>query len=402
MPRSEDVLSIFLASPSDVSAERARLGEVVADWNRAWSRNLGLRLELLCWENDAYPDIGEDAQAIINEQIPQDWDLFIGIMWSRFGTPTGRAGSGTEEEFQRAISRHKAAPGSVSVMLYFKDAAIAPSKMDLAQMSQVQAFKATIQSHGLLTWDFVDTDQFEKLIELHITRHVQEWRKSKEALPMAMGPSPSANTITPVTTSPVTSSLSTVESPEDLGYLDLLEEFTERSAEMGAIATRIALAQQELTDQTNKGRAELNALQADPSNSAKKFRASIARVADEMLRFTEKVETEVPLFRTAVDSSMGALIRLATLVADIYPERMASTKASAVQLLATLIEARQSTEGFRDSTATLPRMTKELNVAKRLQVAALNSLIAEFENGERLLTEGLSVIDGLSGSGPTQ
>lgn len=73
MPRSEEVLSIFLASPSDVTEERSRAADVVFEWNRAWSRNLGMRLELLRWEDDAYPDIGEDAQDVINHQIPNDW-----------------------------------------------------------------------------------------------------------------------------------------------------------------------------------------------------------------------------------------------------------------------------------------------------------------------------------------
>src|SRR6185436_17075253 len=128
MPRSEEVLSIFLASPGDVEDERSRFADVIVEWNRAWSRNLGLRLELIRWEDDAYPSIGDDAQDVINGQLPQDYDLFVGIMWSRFGTPTGRAGSGTQEEFDRALERLRLAPKSLSILFYFKDAPVAPSK----------------------------------------------------------------------------------------------------------------------------------------------------------------------------------------------------------------------------------------------------------------------------------
>ena len=100
MPRQEHVLSVFVASPNDVQEERARLEEIVKELNDTWSRQLGLRLELLRWETHAFPNIGEDAQAVINEQVPTDYDVFIGIMWHRSGTPTGRAGSGTIEEFR--------------------------------------------------------------------------------------------------------------------------------------------------------------------------------------------------------------------------------------------------------------------------------------------------------------
>ena len=324
--------------------------------------------------------------------------MFVGIMWSRFGTPTSRASSGTQEEFERAVDRHEATLGDVSVLFYFKDAPIAPSKIDTSQIAQVQEFKKSTQSRGLLTWDFVDIDQFEKLINLHITRHVQEWRKGKEgaARPNGLAQPPTTISTAIDELTPPSATEAADESADESGYLDLLEDFNEWSARMGEIAIRITSAQQALSEQTDHGRKDLEAMQADPNLSAKKVRTSIARVADEMLRFTERVQTEIPEFRAAVDASMNALTRLATLVAEIYPEQMQTTKAAAIQLLATLINARQATEGFKQSTVSMPRMTKELNVAKRKQASALDLLIAEFENGERLLTEGLAVIAGLT------
>jgi hypothetical protein len=48
------------------------------------------------------PQIGPKAQAVINAQIGI-YDLFCGIMWNRFGTPTEIAASGTKEEFDGAV-----------------------------------------------------------------------------------------------------------------------------------------------------------------------------------------------------------------------------------------------------------------------------------------------------------
>lgn len=122
MARYETILSIFVASPSDVDEERNRLEEVIRELNTTWSRDLGVRLELVRWETHAYPSFGEDAQAVINDQIPDDYDVFVGLMWYRFGTPTGRAGSGTVEEFQRAKKRFDANSDDLQLMIYFKDA----------------------------------------------------------------------------------------------------------------------------------------------------------------------------------------------------------------------------------------------------------------------------------------
>lgn len=118
MPKTEKVLSIFLASPGDVSDERGRVDAFVDEWNNLWSEDLGVHLRLVKWETHAYPAVGADGQDVINAQIGEEYDLFLGIMWKRFGTPTGRAASGTVEEFERALVRYRAS-GSPQLMFYF-------------------------------------------------------------------------------------------------------------------------------------------------------------------------------------------------------------------------------------------------------------------------------------------
>lgn len=399
MPRTEDVLTIFLASPSDVADERMRFADVIAEWNRGWSRELGLRLELLRWEDNAYPSLGVDAQDVINRQIPSDYDLFVGIMWSRFGTVTGRAGSGTQEEFDRALARYRQVPGSLDILFYFKDAPVAPSKLDPLQLGKVQEFKAALQAAGLLSWDFSDVEQFEKLVGLHLTRHVQAWRNrrddGKRKHSLVIGAAEFAPVLSPLMVAPDAD-----EHDEDAGYIDLLEDFAESSEEMSEIALRLSAAQNDLTEHTQKGGHELDALKASGEQlSPSVVRRSIARVADEMLRFTIRVEVEIPLFRAAADRSMAALVRVATLAAELDPNQIAGTREAASTLLVTLAVARGSTTEFQSTTASLPRMTKELNVAKRKQVAALGLLIGEFENTERLLVEAIALIDALLGAG---
>ena len=104
MPRKETVLRIFVASPSNILDERDRLAEVVDNVNSVLARDTGVRLDLLRYEEDASPDFGKDAQDVINRQIPQDYDIFIGIMWHTVGSSTNRAESGTIEEYQLAKS----------------------------------------------------------------------------------------------------------------------------------------------------------------------------------------------------------------------------------------------------------------------------------------------------------
>lgn len=394
MARTESVLSIFLASPSDVADERNRLADAIFEWNKTWARNLGVRLEVIRWEEDAYPGLGIDAQDVINEQLPQDYDLFVGIMWARFGTPTARSGSGTAEEFDRALQLTRSGPKKPDIFFYFKDAPIAPSKIDTAQLVSVQNFKLRLQTEGVLHWEFADIDQFEKLVTLHITRHVQSWRQIQQRLPaIVLGPSDSQFQ---AQTKNKTQDEDT--SDEDDGLLDLIERFEERIAEVTSIVSRLSDAQSELSTKTIQGTAELQALQASPEGAtAKQARRLIAKVADEMIQFTSRTEAEIPLFRTAMNSSMSALTKAATLSVAFDIEQTSAARAAALTLLTALPEARESMTGFKASTVALPRITKELNQAKRKQESAIDSLIAEFQNAETLITEAISVMDTLLG-----
>lgn len=391
MARTETILSIFLASPGDVVEERNRLEDAVIEWNRTWARDFGVRLELLRWENDAFPDVGVDAQEVINRQIPQDYDLFIGIMWSRFGTPTVRAGSGTEEEFQLAITR-AGSQANVAILFYFKDAPISPSKVEPAQLAKVQEFRSSLNQAGVLYWDFVDSDQFEKLVTLHISKHVQSRRTVKSLLHTTVNPTPPTQVVAPPT-QPVFTEES---SDEDEGYLDLLEIFSERNAEITEIANRLSDAQDELAAKTAQGTSEILALHNAPHVATPaQAKRLIAKVADAMLQYNTRVDAEVVLLRAATNASMNALTRVATLSVDFDAEQLLPQKTAASGLLTALSGARKATAEFRATTAALPRLTKELNIAKRQQVAALDALIAEFENAERLLAEALTVIDSL-------
>jgi len=94
---------IFVASPTDVVKERQDLNGVIQDLNNNFCPKIGVNLLLESGKN-AVPDMGR-PQGVINRQLDvRNSDIFIGIMWWRFGTPTGVTGSGTKEEFDEAFS----------------------------------------------------------------------------------------------------------------------------------------------------------------------------------------------------------------------------------------------------------------------------------------------------------
>ena len=107
------VYKAFIASPGDVSSEREIAYQVIDEINGIL-KNMGksYQVEVYAWEDRVYPDVGL-PQDVILKQIPvEECDLFIGVLWKRFGMPPGGVRpqdgrpylSGTEQEIDEAIA----------------------------------------------------------------------------------------------------------------------------------------------------------------------------------------------------------------------------------------------------------------------------------------------------------
>jgi hypothetical protein len=186
---SKRVLRIFVASPGDVTVERQSLVKVITELNMTLSvlaPDTGIVLELVRWETHAAPGLGEDPQAVINTYI-DDYDVFIGVMWQRFGTPTQRASSGTEEEFDRAYRRWQESR-DFPVLFYFcqKAVAIPRTTDDVEQLRRVVEFRAKMASKGLF-WEYDDPSTFADIVRpqllLALRRHLLPAKSAASALP---------------------------------------------------------------------------------------------------------------------------------------------------------------------------------------------------------------------------
>lgn len=166
------LFKIFLASPGDTEAERHAAEEAVDEINKSVGSRDNFRLELLKWESDTYPSVGEDGQDVINKQIGSDYQIFVGIMWKKFGTQTKRAGSGTEEEFQLAYNRYTDKK-DIQIMFYFNSAPI-PQDSDLMQAQKVKDFKKKIENLGAYHKSFESTKIFEKNLRMDLTRYIKD------------------------------------------------------------------------------------------------------------------------------------------------------------------------------------------------------------------------------------
>lgn len=171
MPEILKKIHIFVASPSDVAAERAKL-ETVVDSLKPMADYLGLTLEVVDWRAVS-PGAGRPQQVIFNQFNPTSWDIFIGILWHRFGTPPGAVDkeakeylSGTEEEFKTAYNLWKQ-HGKPRMVIYRCTRSL-PFDIDPDQLKNVHAFFKLIEDvkgdYPTLYQTFDTTKSFEKLV----------------------------------------------------------------------------------------------------------------------------------------------------------------------------------------------------------------------------------------------
>jgi DNA-binding transcriptional ArsR family regulator len=155
------VYRILIASPSDVIAERKAIPDIIGAWNATHSEDYGVVLLPVMWETHSTPEMGDRPQAIINKQIVASCDLLVGAFWTRIGTHTGVAESGTIEEIGQIRSAGK------PVLLYFSSAPVALDSVDPEQYRLLTDFKKKCQADGL-------TEKYDSIAELRekLMRHL--------------------------------------------------------------------------------------------------------------------------------------------------------------------------------------------------------------------------------------
>ena len=166
----------MIASPSDVTAERNIIRDVLSEWNAINAEKNNIFLLPVSWESHSAPEMGDRPQAIINKQILKESDLLVGVFWTRIGTDTGEYISGTVEEIEEHIKYGK------PTMLYFSSVPVIPDSVDQDQYSKLKEFRDSCRERGLFeTYTALDEfrNKFYRQLQLILNKHEYFNRESE-------------------------------------------------------------------------------------------------------------------------------------------------------------------------------------------------------------------------------
>jgi len=167
-PPVRKIFTVFLASPTDLIDHRRAAKEEVDTLNEAL-RGIGWEIDLLRFE-DVPPGAGR-PQDLINPDLDR-CDLFLGVLWCRWGQPTGTYSSGFEEEVERVLSRRER-DGTPQIWLFFQKVGEDQSADAGPQLSQVLEFRKRVEQERRLFYkEFTDADDWRKLLRAHLLSYV--------------------------------------------------------------------------------------------------------------------------------------------------------------------------------------------------------------------------------------
>jgi hypothetical protein len=179
-----EIIKIFLSSPADVMAERESVKKVVNKLNQSGqiAEKLGFKLEVLDWSTLAV-GMGNPEDVIIEQMPVEEWDIFVGILWVRFGTPTGNEDSktgmpflgGTEEEFNLAYTEWEKNKRP-HIFFYRCIRPCPPNEIDPDELKRIKKFFDNFEQDGSypgLYCKFGETSQFEEFFRGHLINHLK-------------------------------------------------------------------------------------------------------------------------------------------------------------------------------------------------------------------------------------
>jgi hypothetical protein len=174
-------VQVFVSCPRDIVREKHIVEDLCKDFTSNFEKHCNVTFRIKEWST-VVGSYGSRPQGDINEQIGE-YDIYMGIWHTRFGSRTGEINpatqeefqSGTEEEFLLAEQRYKV-DKKPDIYLFFREN-VMPETSDpkkaraaLEQAEKIQAFRDEQMKKG---WVYCYKDEIEFQREAH--KILQKW-----------------------------------------------------------------------------------------------------------------------------------------------------------------------------------------------------------------------------------
>ena len=376
MPQTISLYKLFLASPSDVKEERLIVENVINDFNNTYSSQLNARIELCSWEKSSYPSVGEYPQAVINSQIGDEYDIFLGILWTRFGSKTLNYES-------------KGTPSILNTSLYVLYRLVGYALMLYKtllpyQIHNLVSFQKQIAELGCYYFTYVSSENFKNDLRAHLYKVIENWNVNSKPLTTQVNLSN-----LPVIIEPIEDEVS------ELGLLEFQDILNTKSAEAVKSLNEITVSTIWIGEQISESAQKLNMInEQKPVNQIQLARAVINTSAKAMNQYAMKIEQPIQNWIISFEEIVGAFKGLLQVSDNIIPEESWQENKEALRLLLSNVDSSygQLVE-FYKSVKGLPKMTQYIILAKKNVCSKLKELLDSIDRCKISANEMIDLIN---------
>lgn len=272
-------------------------------------------------------------------------------------------------------------------MVYFKDQPIPPSKMNYEQLKIIQDLKHELGEKGGLYWEFENTEDFESLLRSHLSKVAQKWSSKSNAIINSSNPT--------VSTDLAVNNVVTLyeDEYEEYGLIDYLEIYEDRMFDMTAALASMSEATEKIGNQFTRRTDEINALmEAGEHSDPKKARRVIKLSSDDMERYSEILELQIAISSKSREEAFDALSKALSFYVDFNPSDLSDLEDNLKQMIDAASGTLEGFAGYRETVSSLPRLTIQLNKAKRRVVNVLDSVLEEIKTTISSSNDVLTII----------
>ena len=404
MPQTLNQLTIFVSGPSNVDAEKTALRTVVEKINGLFEKTRGITLRVVGWPNDLRPGVNSDPQSEIGYQVGTDYDIYVGILGSRFGSETIQAGSGTEEEFDGALSRFRGDSTAIRVLIYFKKE---PDEdifsIDPSQLQKVHDFRQRLGERGVLYRDFRDTGEFTEMVRQHLESLItEEWedRKWSQKVPSRASDDPAA------TAQEKPSPGDIYPEDDEPGLLEYTEAYLEASKALGEVMDEITKITEKVGKQILKRTEEIGPITEKLEEQKAiggsmiqqslftKTREIIDHSAENIYEFAIEMAPKVQLFKIHNREFYNNLLSALHIENELGSQETSDShdREALLGLIRELHDGRRKLVEFQSSINQIPSLTKKIRRSKKQAALILGEFIAELSSSTTKAGEVLKEI----------
>lgn len=382
--KQTNLLKLFISCPSDIATELDSIRLIIDEINKTTGKQGGYILQTLNWDVDTYTAIGEDAQDVINSQIENEFDILIGILWQKLGTPTKRDKSGTVEEINRTIE-----DSNKHFLIYFNTKAENLNEINLIELQKINDFKKELSSKGVLYKEFNSITEFETKFRINLTSLIRDILGEKE-INIKNIPT---KAIKKNKYSEIDEFLENVENQDngnlDIDIFQLVEDGLTYLSNLTTSMNTITLSMNDLSQRLIFRTNELNKYKhiKDERLRMAKSKMSVNSLAGELDDFTSRLRTELPIFTANFQGISSAYPKI-LYVADRYKnEEVHELRISVKEFRDVMESTTNSAVDFIREIMKWPPVNSRFNHSKREVELVVKDLTKEMLTGLKIFDE---------------